>query len=52
MKCLFDKPIRSHDTVLMSLYKRVYPKWTYAQNVPHPSKWSISSHEQEQAEMV
>lgn len=31
MKCVFDKPIKSQDTVLMNLYKRVFPKWTYSE---------------------
>lgn len=29
MKVLMDKPISQQDTILMNLYKRVFPKWTY-----------------------
>uniref|UniRef100_A0A8D8XGS9 Pre-rRNA-processing protein TSR1 homolog n=1 Tax=Cacopsylla melanoneura TaxID=428564 RepID=A0A8D8XGS9_9HEMI len=29
MKCLFDGQLKSQDTVLMTLYKRVFPKWAY-----------------------
>ena len=29
MKCVFNGMLNSQDTVLMNLYKRVYPKWTY-----------------------
>ncbi|CAH2015900.1 unnamed protein product [Acanthoscelides obtectus] len=29
MKCVFDGQLKSMDTVLLNLYKRVFPKWTY-----------------------
>ena len=39
MKCTFDGQLKAQDTVLMNLYKRVYPKWTYSQAIPLPSHW-------------
>lgn len=29
MKCVFDGQLKSQDTVLMNLYKRMFPKWNY-----------------------
>ncbi|XP_058490845.1 pre-rRNA-processing protein TSR1 homolog [Solea solea] len=39
MKCVFDSQLRSQDTVMMNLYKRVFPRWTYDPYVPSSSPW-------------
>ncbi|KAM9451873.1 pre-rRNA-processing protein TSR1 homolog [Salvelinus alpinus] len=39
MKCVFDSQMRSQDTVMMNLFKRVYPRWTYDPYVPLPLPW-------------
>ncbi|KAJ8391428.1 hypothetical protein AAFF_G00089020 [Aldrovandia affinis] len=36
MKCVFESQLSSQDSVLMNLYKRVYPRWTYDPYVPLP----------------
>lgn len=36
MKCYFDGQLKSQDTVLLHLYKRMYPKWTLDPFVPRP----------------
>ena len=33
MKCQFDGHVSQQDTVLLNLYKRVFPKWTYDPHV-------------------
>uniref|UniRef100_A0A8C0IM44 Pre-rRNA-processing protein TSR1 homolog n=1 Tax=Chelonoidis abingdonii TaxID=106734 RepID=A0A8C0IM44_CHEAB len=39
MKCHFDGQLKSQDTVLLNLYKRVSPKWTYDPHVPESVPW-------------
>ncbi|XP_077579607.1 pre-rRNA-processing protein TSR1 homolog [Stigmatopora nigra] len=39
MKCVFDSQLRSQDTVLMNLYKRIYPRWTFDPYVPLSLPW-------------
>ena len=39
MKCQFDSQLRSQDTVLMNLFKRAYPRWTYDPYTPIPLPW-------------
>ncbi|XP_061448400.1 pre-rRNA-processing protein TSR1 homolog [Rhineura floridana] len=43
MKCQFDGQLKSQDTVLMALYKRVFPRWTYDPHVPEPLRSSENS---------
>jgi pre-rRNA-processing protein TSR1 len=43
MKCVFDGQLKSQDTVLMNLYKRVFPKWTYSPVVNRPTSIARSS---------
>ena len=37
MRCFFDGKVKSQDTVLMNLYKRMFPKWTYQPRVRTPA---------------
>lgn len=39
MKVKFDGPLKPQDTILMNLYKRVYPKWAYSLTFPPPARW-------------
>ncbi|GAB1600743.1 pre-rRNA-processing protein TSR1 homolog [Argonauta hians] len=36
MKCIFDNQLKSQDTILLNLYKRIFPKWTYSPRVLNP----------------
>ena len=39
MKCVFDGQLNAQDTVLMCLYKRVFPKWAYHHQLAMPTLW-------------
>ena len=42
MKCQFDSQLRSQDTVMINLFKRAYPRWTYDPYDPYapiPLPW-------------
>ena len=43
MKCVFDGQLKSQDTILMNLYKRVFPKWTYEPYVNSPPSYYDNS---------
>lgn len=47
MKCVFDKQLQSQDVVLMSLFKRVFPKWTFDPYVPTPTNEMHDNHNME-----
>ncbi|RVE45775.1 hypothetical protein evm_009575 [Chilo suppressalis] len=42
MKCVFDGQLKSQDTVLLSLYKRMFPKWTYENCIVTDKDWKGS----------
>lgn len=39
MKCVFDGQLKSQDTVLLNLYKRMFPKWTYEDCIVTTPNW-------------
>ncbi|XGW08045.1 hypothetical protein V3C99_010847 [Haemonchus contortus] len=47
MKCRFDQQLNAADSVMMSLYKRVFPKWTYNPRVGRFGTSAASSLESE-----
>lgn len=50
MKCVFDGQLKSQDTILMNLYKRMFPKWTYNPHVRNPPLLSTATMEADEGE--
>lgn len=38
MKCVFDGTVGQQDSIMMSLYKRVFPKWVKLPELDHPDR--------------
>ena len=52
MKCTFDGHIKNQDTICLSLYKRIFPKWTYELYTPNGTNREPSFVEMEQPESM
>lgn len=50
MKCYFDGQLKSQDTILMRLYKRVFPKWNYEPYLLTASKSANTIVEEEEVD--